>query len=124
MLKPGLTKPRTSSSRRYAVVFFSRSVRRATKLASLLSLAGIRVHHASTSGEVEILLTITSAGVVLLDLQTIGSCAEILRELAGDFPEACTVVLSPFDLDTSAQLYAEGAWEVVVEPARLLDLLS
>lgn len=115
---------RTSSNRRYCVVFFSRSVGRATKLASLLSLAGIRVHHAATSAEVRILLKITSAGVVLLDLHTIGSCREMLRELAGDFPETCTVVLSPFHAETSAQLYAEGAWEVVVEPARLLDLLA
>jgi DNA-binding NtrC family response regulator len=136
MLKPGFIErrvlefgskglgERTSSNRRYAVVFLSRSVGRATKLASLLSLAGIRVHHASTSAEVKILLKITTAGVVLLDLHTIGACGEILRELARDFPEACTVVLSPFDAATSAQSYADGAWEVVTEPARLLDLLA
>lgn len=114
----------TSSNRRYSVVFFSRSVGRATKLASLLSLAGIRVHHASTPAEVKILLKITSTGVVLLDLHTIGSCLDMLRQLAEDSPEACTVVLSPFDAETSSQLYAEGAWEVVVEPARLFDLLA
>ena len=61
---------------------------------------------------------------MLLDLHTIGSCREMLRELAGDFPETCTVVLSPFDAETSAQCYPYGAWEVVVEPARLLDLLA
>ncbi|HXI42644.1 MAG TPA: hypothetical protein VNH83_21860 [Bryobacteraceae bacterium] len=90
----------------------------------MLSLAGIRVHHASTPAEVKILLKITSTGVVLLDLHTIGSCWDMLRELAEDSQEACTVVLSPFDAETSTQLYAEGAWEVVVEPVRLLDLLA
>ena len=48
----------------------------------------------------------------------------MLGELAVDFPEVCTVVLSPFDAETSAQLYLEGAREVVVEPARLLDMLA
>jgi DNA-binding NtrC family response regulator len=136
MLKPGLIKTHvlvfgspsmsapTSSNRRYSVVFFSTSVQRATKLANLLSVAGIRVHHASSAAEVRILLEITSDGVVLVDQYSIGSCGQMLRELAADFPEACTVVLSPFDAEASAQLYAEGAWEVVVEPARLLDLLA
>lgn len=48
----------------------------------------------------------------------------MLRELATDFPEACTVVLSPFGVESAAQLYAEGAWEVVVEPARFVDLFE
>ena len=121
--RQGLSE-RTPSSPRYSVVFFSTSVGRATKLANVLSVAGIRVHHASSAAEVKILLKLTSAGVVLLDLHTIGLCGEVLSELAGDFPEACTVALSPFDSETSAQLYLEGAWEVVVEPARLLDLLA
>ena len=115
---------RTSSSPRYSVVFFSTSVGRATKLANVLSVGGIRVHHASSAAEVKILLKLTSAGVVLLDLHTIGLWSEILSELTVDFPEVCTVVLSPFNSETSAQLYLEGAWEVVVEPARLLDLLA
>jgi len=114
----------TSSSPRYSVVFFSTSLGRATKLASVLSVAGIRVHHASSAAEVNILLKLTSAGVVLIDLHTIGSCCEMVSALAVDFPEVCTVVLSPFDSETSAQLYLEGAWEVVVEPARMLDLLA
>jgi len=115
---------RTSSSPRYSVVFFSTSVGRATKLGSVLSVAGIRVHHVSSAAEVNILLKLTSAGVVLIDLHTIGLCGEMLSELAVDFPEVCTVVLSPFDSETSAQLYIQGAWEVVVEPARLQDLLA
>lgn len=115
---------RTPSSPRYSVVFFSTSVGRAAKLANVLSVAGIRVHHASSAAEVKILLKLTSAGVVLLDLHTVGLCGEMLSELAVDFPDVCTVVLSPFDAETSAQLYVDGAWEVVVEPARLLDLLA
>lgn len=115
---------RIPSRPRYSVVFFSISVGRAAKLASVLSVGGIRVHHASSAAEVNILLKLTSAGVVLIDLHTIGLCGEMLNELAVDFPEVCTVVLSPFDSETSAQLYIQGAWEVVVEPARLQDLLA
>lgn len=113
-----------TSSNRYSVVFFSTSVARATKLAALLSVAAIRVHQASSWSEVRILLQITSAGVVLLDGKTIGPCGELLRELSADFPDVCTAVLSPFDVESAAQLYAEGAWEVVGEPARLIDLLA
>jgi DNA-binding NarL/FixJ family response regulator len=136
MLKPGLIKPYRlalgsppsgelrPSFRRYSVVFFSPSVARATKVASVLSVAGIRVHHASTSSEVRILLKITRAGVVLIDLRMIGASEDMLRELAADFPEACTVVLSSFGVESAAQLYVEGAWEVVVEPARFIDLFA
>jgi DNA-binding NarL/FixJ family response regulator len=136
MLKPGLIKryrlalgspplgEQRPPFRRYSVVFFSTSVARAAKVASVLSVAGIRVHHASTSSEVRILLRITRAGVVLIDLRMIGAGGEMLRELAADFPEACTVVLSPFGVESATQLYVEGAWEVVVEPARFVDLFA
>jgi len=136
MLKPGFIKryrlalgspspgERKLPFRRYAVVFFTTSDARATKLASVLSVAGIRVHHASTSSEVRILLKITRAGVVLIDLRMIGARGEMLGELAAEFPDACSVVLSPFGIESAAQLYVEGAWEVVVEPARFADLLA
>ena len=110
--------------RRYSVVFFSTSIRRATKLASVLSVAGIRVHQASTLAEVKILLRITSAGVVLIDRRTIGPGGEILRELAADFPDVGTVVLSPGDDQFAAQMYAAGARETVFEQARFADLLA
>jgi DNA-binding NtrC family response regulator len=136
MLKSGFTKlyvlvlgspawdERRPPIRRYSVVFFSTSIGRATKLARVLSVAGIRVHHASTLAEVTILVRITSAGVVLIDRRTIGPRGGILRELAADFPDVCTVVLSPGDNQFAAELYAAGAWEIVVEPARFADLLA
>jgi hypothetical protein len=70
------------------------------------------------------LLKITCAGIVLIDARTVGRCDKTLGELAKDFPDICTVVLSPLDAETSSRLYAGGAWEVIVEPTRLLDLLA
>jgi len=70
------------------------------------------------------LLKITSAAIVLIDLRTVAQCDDMLGELAAAFPDIFVIVLSPFDSETSAQLYAGGAWEVVSEPARLLDLLN
>lgn len=110
--------------RRYSVVFFSMSVGRATKLASVLSVAGIRVHHASTLAEVRTLLKITSAGVMLIDLRTIGPGREMLRQLPADFPDVSIVVLSRGYDQFATQLYAAGACEIVVEPARFADLLA
>ncbi len=109
MRKPGFTKlyvlvlgnpawgERRPPNRRYPVVFFSMSIGRATKLASVLSVAGLRVHHASSLAEVKTVLKITRAGVVLIDRRTIGPCGEMLRELAAEFPDLRTVVLSPAD---------------------------
>jgi DNA-binding NtrC family response regulator len=111
-------------SRRYSVVFLSTSGKRASKLASLLSFAGIRVHQASAASEMRILLQITSAAVVLIDLANIEPCEEILRGLAADFPEVCAIVLAPPGAEPSAEFYAEGVFEVVVEPVRFLDLLA
>ena len=110
-------------SRRYSVVFLSTSGKRATKLASLLSFAGIRVHQAPTAAEMRMLLQITSAAVVLVDLANIKSCGEILRGLAADFPDVGAVVLCPPGAE-GAKFYVDGAFEVVVEPARFLDLLA
>ncbi len=136
MLKSGFTKlyvlvlrspawdERRPRIQRYSVVFFSTSIGRATKLARVLSVAGIRVHHASTLAEVTILLRITSAGVVLIDRRTRGPCGEIFCKLAADFPDVGTVVLLPCDDQFAAQMYAAGAWETVVEPARFADLLA
>jgi hypothetical protein len=58
--------------------------------------------------------------IVLIDLETVGPSDEMLRQLAEEFPDICNVVLSPFDAET----YAAEAWEVIVEPAPLLDLLA
>ena len=124
MLKKLAVLVRIPPIRRYSVVLFSTSIGTATKLASVLSVAGIRVHHGSTLAEVKILLRITSAGVVLIDLRTIGPGGEILRELAADFPDVGTVVLSPGDDQFAAQMYAAGARETVFEPARFADLLA
>ncbi len=120
----GASDDRESSRRRYSVVFFGASVRRATKLASVLSVAGIRVHHAASAAEVRTLLKITCAGIVLIDARTVGRCDKTLGELTKDFPDICTVVLSPLEAETSSRLYAGGAWEVIVEPTRLLDMLA
>lgn len=115
---------KASSRRRYSVVFLSTSGKRARKLASLLSVAGIRVHQAATASEMRILLQITSAAVVLIDLANSEPCEAILGGLAADFPGTCVVVLCPPGAEGAAELYAQGAFEVVVEPARFLDLLT
>ena len=69
------------------------------------------------------LLKITRVVIVLIDLRSVGRCDEVLRELPAEFPDICNVVLSPFDAKTSARFYA-SVWEIVTEPARLLDLLA
>lgn len=113
-----------SAARRYPVVFLSKSTTRVIKLASLLSVAGIRVHGASTSEEVAKVLGITRAGVVLIDLETIGTCGKILGELAAAFPDVLSLVLGRCNPESLARLQADGAWNVVVEPARYFDLLT
>ncbi len=71
-----------------------------------------------------ILLQITSAAIVLIDLANIEAREEILRGLTADFPEVCAIVLSLPGAEAPAEFYAEGALEVVVEPARFVDLLA
>lgn len=120
----GRASARKNCARRYSIVFFSTSGARAIKLASLLSVAGIRVHRAATSAELHNLLRLTSAGVVLIDMEAVGTCGTVLRELAADFPDVVAVALARCNTESAARLRDEGAWRVVVEPARYFDLLS
>ena len=110
------------TARRYPLVFVSPSALRTVRLAKLLSLARIRVHHASTVSELRHLLVVTGAGVVLVDSE-MENREDVLRGLEMEFPDVRTVALCRRDAESAARVRNAGAWKLVVEPARYFDLL-
>lgn len=78
----GLHSEESHIRRRFCCVFLSASARGAPTLDRHLSAAGIRVYHASDAREAEMLLAITSARILLIDIdRTFGPWMEILQDL-------------------------------------------
>jgi DNA-binding NtrC family response regulator len=90
-----------------------------------LSAAGIRAYHACDIREAEILLSITRAKVLLIDIdRTYEPWREILRKLDESRPNLPKVVLTARDHNIWPLLFFQFALDVVPKPAQLGDLLG
>jgi hypothetical protein len=93
---PRPTELRTS--RRFCCAFLSASAREAIRLNRHLSAAGIRAYHASAAREAQMLLAITSARILLIDIdRTFEPWTEILQTLDESHPDVPKVVLTARD---------------------------
>lgn len=111
--------------RRFCCVFLSTSARDAAGLNCYLSAAGIRAYHASDFSEAQMLLAITSARILLIDIdRTFEPWTEILQELDESHPNVPKVVLTGRDEARWFPILSHSAVEVVPKPLQLGGLLG
>jgi hypothetical protein len=83
------------TSRRFSCVFLSTSVKDAVGLNHQLSTAGIRAYHAVDTREAEVLLAITSAKILLIDIdRTFEPWPEMLHKLDESHPNVPKVLVT------------------------------
>jgi len=117
--------PMFDAVRRFSCVFLSTSAKDAVRLNHHLSAAGIRAYHAGDKREVEILLALTSAKILLIDIdRTFEPWLEILQELDESHPNLPKVVLTARDEKIWSLILPHFAFDIVPKPAHLDDLLS
>jgi DNA-binding NtrC family response regulator len=117
--------PSTDSARRFSCVFLSTSVRDAVRLNHHLSAAGIRVYHAQDIAESEMLLAITDAKILLIDIdRTFELWPEILQRLVDLHPHVPMVVLTEQNEKSWLLIRPQFALDVLPKPAHLGDLLE
>jgi hypothetical protein len=117
--------PLFGAPRRFSCIFLSTSAKDAVRLNHYLSAAGIRAYHACDIREAEILLSITRAKVLLIDIdRTYEPWREILRKLDESRPNLPKVVLTARDHNIWPLLFFQFALDVVPKPAQLGDLLG
>ena len=117
--------PIFDAARRFSCGFLSTSRKDAVSLNHHLSAAGIRAYHASDTREAKVLLAITSARILLVDIdRTFEPWLEILQTLDESHPGVPKVVLTARDKATRVRLRSRFALDVVPKPAHLGDLLG
>ncbi|MEO8594276.1 MAG: response regulator [Candidatus Solibacter sp.] len=115
--------PVFDTARRFSCVFLSTSTKDAISLNHHLSAAGIRAYHAGDAREAEVLLAITSARILLIDIdRTFEPWLAILQTLDESHPDVPKVVLTA--RKTAARAFSRFALAVVPKPAHLGDLLG
>ena len=115
------------AARRFSCVFLSTSVKDAAALNQQLSAAGIRAYHAVDTREAEVLLAITSAKIVLIDIdRTFEPWPEILQKLDESHPNVPKVVLTARSQEVWFLILSLSHFvlDVVPKPAHLGDLIS
>jgi DNA-binding NtrC family response regulator len=116
--------PLPDTARRFSCVFLSTSVKDAVRLNQHLSAAGIRVYHAGDAREAEVILAITSARILLVDIdRTIQPSLEILQKLDESHPNVPKVLLTSRNKNFSSLILSHFVLDVVPKPVHLGDLL-
>jgi DNA-binding response OmpR family regulator len=116
--------PLLDAARRFSCVFLSTSAKDAVRLNQHLSAAGIRAYHAGDTREAEMLLAITSARILLVDIdRTIEPWPEILQKLDESHSNVPKVLLTARTKCISSLILSDFALDVVPKPAYLGDLL-
>jgi CheY-like chemotaxis protein len=111
--------------RRFCCVFLTASGRDAVRLNRHLSAVGIRAYHASDAQEAQMLLAITSARILLIDIdRTFDPWTEILQNLEQSHPNVPKVVLTGQDEALWFPILSHSAVDVVPKPLHLGGLLS
>jgi DNA-binding NtrC family response regulator len=90
-----------------------------------LSQAGIRAYHAADAREAEVLLAITRAKVVLIDIErTFEPWLEVLQKLEGSHPKVPKVVLTAQGPEIRSLILSKFALDVIPKPVSLGDLFG
>src|SRR5579859_7730567 len=98
---------------RFSCVFLSTSAKDAGLLNTYLSAAGIRCHHAGETEEAKVLLAITSAKILLIDIdRTSKPWLETLQTMDDAHPGVPKVVLTARDESTWSLILARFALDV------------
>jgi hypothetical protein len=117
--------PSTNFARRFSCVFLSASGKDAVRLNHHLSAAGIRAFHARDVRESEALLAITSARILLIDIDhTFELWQKILQRLEEAHPNVPKVVLTQRHENTWSLICSHLALDVISKTAHLGDLLE
>jgi DNA-binding NtrC family response regulator len=117
--------PLLDATRRFSCVFLSTSVNDAAGLNHQLSAAGIRAYHAGDTREAEVLLAITSAKILLIDIdRTFEPWPEILQKLDESHPNVPKVVLTARGPGIWPLILSHFVLDVVPKPAHLGDLIG
>lgn len=116
---------RPATARRFSCVFLSTSAKDAASLNQRLSAAGIRVYLARDAREAELLLAITGAKILLIDIdRTIEPWPEILQTFDESHPGVPKIVLTGHSENAGQRMLPQFALDVVPKPACLGDLLG
>ena len=111
--------------RRFSCIFLTASGEGAARLNRRLSQAGIRAYHAVDSREAEVLLKITRAKVLLIDIdRTFDPWLEMLQKLEDSHPRIPKVVLTGRGPDIRSLILSKFALDVIPKPASLGDLFG
>jgi DNA-binding NtrC family response regulator len=112
-------------ARRFSCIFLTASGQGAVKVNHRLSQAGIRAYHAVDTREAEVLLGITRAKVLLIDIdRTFEPWLEILQKLEESHPRVPKVVLTGRGPDVRSLILSKFALDVIPKPANLGDLFG
>jgi hypothetical protein len=114
-------------ARRFSCVFLSTSVKDAAGLNYQLSAAGIRAYHAGDTREAELLLAITSAKILLIDIdRTFEPWPEILRKLDESYPNVPKVVVTARSPEIWFLILSLSHFvlDVVAKPAHLGEVIG
>ena len=126
LLKDQLERvPMFGTARRFSCVFLSTSTKDAIRLNHYLSAAGIRAYHAGDMREAAVLLAITSARILLVDIdRTFEPWLEILQKLDESHPNVPTVALTAQDNANRVRVLTRFTLDVVPKPVHLGELLG
>lgn len=117
--------PLLAVSRRFSCVFLTTSVSHAARLNRQLSPAGIRAYHARDTREAVVLLAITNAKILLIDIdRTFDPWMDTLQRLEESHPEVPKIVLTARGPDVWPQILSRFALDIVPKAAHLGDLLG
>jgi FixJ family two-component response regulator len=115
--------PLFDATRRFSCIYLSASAKDAAKLNHHLSAAGIRVYLARDNREAEMLLAITSARILLIDIDhMIEPWLELLQTLEELHPDVPKVVLTARNESAWSLILPQFAIDVVPKPVHLGDL--
>ena len=115
--------PLFDATRRFSCIFLSTSTKDAARLNRHLSAAGIRVYLARDTREAEALLAVTSAKILLIDIdRTIEPWLELLQTLEESHPDVPKVVLTARNESAWSLILPQFALDVVPKPVHLGDL--
>ena len=115
------------TTRRFSCVFLSTSVKDAVGLNHQLSAAGIRAYHAGDTREAEVLLAITNAKILLIDIdRTFEPWPQILQKLDESHPNVPKVVVTARSPEIWFLILSLSHFvlDVVSKPAHLGDLIG
>jgi FixJ family two-component response regulator len=120
-----LPVPLFDATRRFSCMFLSASAKDAAILNHHLSAAGIRAYHAADTRELEILAAITTARILLIDIDcTFEPVLEIMQRLDQSRPGFPRVVLTSREDDVWSSILPHFALEVVRKPVHFGELLG